>query len=549
MIDYRSPVADILFALRHGARAQRLPHWDDELAAEVLTQAGRFVDEVIAPLDVVGDETHARLEGGRVKMPPAFVAAYRRFADGGWPGLAVPEEHGGQGLPHVLASCLSEMLSGACISYQMVLSLAQGAQRTLATNGSATQKATWLPRLAGGEWLASMCLTEPQAGSDLGLVRTVAMPQADGSWRITGSKIFISGGDQDMTGKVVHLVLARTPDAPPGVKGLALFLCPSEFDDGRRNAVQVVRLEDKMGMHASPTCQMAFDAAHAEIVGAPGEGLARMFTMMNAERLDVAVQGVGLADVAAQRARAYAMQRRQGRVPGEKETAVIVRHADVRRMLLQQLALALGSRALVLDTIVELDLGERPALLEFLTPVCKAFATDAAMTAADLAIQIHGGYGFLREYRVEQIVRDGRITRIYEGTNGIQAMTLAGRCLQLDGGAAARAFAAWAEDAAAAAPAETAAALRAALADWTRAADAVAARRDPGPVADAFMRLTGLVALGAAWARLEAAADQAPEPALYRAAATFARDWLLPETAHLAGLCVAGKAIPELPLD
>ncbi|CAA7626748.1 Acyl-CoA dehydrogenase [Candidatus Terasakiella magnetica] len=547
MIDYRTPLPDLMFALRHGAGAARLPHWDDETAGEILSHAARMVDEVIAPLDPVGDGAGARLEDGRVKMPPGFVAAYGQYAEGGWQGLAVPEDDGGQGQPHILASVLSEMLSGACITYQMVLSLAHGAMRTLAANGTKAQCAAWIPRLASGEVLATMCLTEPQAGSDLGLVRTTASPAQDGWWRISGSKIFISGGDQDLTGgRIMHLVLARTPGAPAGVKGLSLFLCPSHLADGSRNTVQVLRLEEKMGMHGSPTCQVAFDAAQAEIIGAPGEGLKRMFTMMNAERLDVAVQGVGLAEVALQRSLAYARDRKQGRVGAGEGPDPIVRHGDVRRMLLTQMALAMGCRAMVLRTLVDLELGDKPALIELMTPVCKAFATDAAQEAASLAIQIHGGYGFLREYRVEQIARDARITPIYEGTNGIQAATVAGRVIRLDNGAALTAFGAEIEDAITLASPAMAARLREALAALGRASAVMLTRKDLGLTATSYLRLVGLVALGGAWARLEAAADKAPNPARIHSVAAFVRDWMLPETTHLAGLCATQDRLAEM---
>ena len=550
MIDYRTPLPDLLFALKYGAEAARLPHWDEELASDVLTHAGAMVDGIIAPLDPVGDIEGTRLVNGRAIMPAAFVDAYRQFREGSWPGLAVAEEYGGQGLPHILASVLSEMLSGACITYQMVLSLAHGAMRTLIASGSETQRRTWVARLASGDYLATMCLTEPQAGSDLGLARTMATPAEDGSWRISGGKIFISGGDQNLTdGRIMHLVLARTPGAAAGVKGLSLFLCPSHLPDGGRNPITVVRLEEKMGMHASPTCQVAFDGAWAEIIGAPGEGLKRMFTMMNAERLDVAVQGVGLTEVAMQRSLAYAAERRQGRAGGGASDGpdVIARHGDVRRMLMTQMALAMGCRAMVLRTLVDLELGETPALMEMMTPVCKAFATDAAQEAASLAIQIHGGYGFLREYRVEQIARDARITPIYEGTNGIQAQTVAGRVIRQDNGAALREFRADVEIAAGAATAPTATALAGALAALDRATAATLQRREVGLIATSYLRLLGLVAFAAAWARLEAAADAAPHPDRIRACATFVRDWMLPEVEHLAARCQNDGMLGSLP--
>ncbi|RAU22431.1 acyl-CoA dehydrogenase [Paramagnetospirillum kuznetsovii] len=549
MIDYKTPLADILFALKHGAGADRLGHWDAELASDVLTHAGAMVDGIIAPLDPIGDMEGTRLVDGRAVMPPQFVEAYRQFKEGGWPGLAVDEEYGGQGLPHILASALSEMLSGACITYQMVLSLAHGAMRTLIASGSEAQRKTWVPRLASGDYLATMCLTEPQAGSDLGLARTMATPVDDGSWRISGGKIFISGGDQNLTdGRIMHLVLARTPDAPAGVKGLSLFISPSHLPDGSRNAISVVRLEEKMGMHASPTCQVAFDGAQAEIVGAPGEGLARMFTMMNAERLDVAVQGVGLAEVALQRSLAYATERRQGRAgSGGSGPDPINRHGDVRRMLLTQMALAQGCRAMVMRTLVDLELGESPALMELMTPVCKAFATEAAQETASLAIQIHGGYGFLREYRVEQIARDARITPIYEGTNGIQAATVAGRVIRMDNGAALREFRAEVEGAAAQATPAFAERLMDGLAALDRASAAMLARRDLGLTATSYLRLIGLLAFGAAWSRLEAAADFAPDPGRIRATASFVRDWMLCEIHALAERCEISAELGSLP--
>jgi hypothetical protein len=536
VIDYRTPVADILFALRHGAEADRLPDWDDGLAGEVVRAAGRFVDAEIAPLDPIADAEPARLVDGRVRLPEAFVAAYRRFCAAGWPGIVADPAYGGQGLPHVLGSVVSELLAGACITFQMILSLGQGSARTIAAHGSDEQKRRYLPRLASGEWLATMCLTEPEAGSDLGRIRTVAEPAADGSFRIRGGKIFISGGDQNMTHNIVHLVLARLRGAPAGVRGLSLFVCPAVADDGVRNAVAVVRLEDKMGMHASPTCQLAFDGATAELLGAEGEGLARMFTMMNAERLDVAVEAIGLAEVAAQRALHHAAERRQGRAPGSAEPVdPIRRHGDVQRMLLTLMALVHGMRAMTLRTAVDLERDAASPLAAFLTPVCKAFCTDAAVEAANLAIQVLGGYGYLREYRVEQNLRDARITPIYEGTNGIQAMTLAGRLLHSDNGAAAEAFAAEIEDAGRRAAKPFATALAGALDHWRRATAAVRANPDPGMVAASYLRLSGLIAFAAGWSRMETAAAASPHPVRIRALAAFVRDWMLAEAALLSG--------------
>ncbi len=544
MIDYRAPQADFLFALRHGAEAARLPQWDEETAAEVIRQAARFIEGEVAPLDPLGDAATLQLVDGRVRMPPRFVAAYARFREAGWGALAAPESCGGQGLPQALDAVVSEMLAGACASFQMVLSLGRSALRAVESCGTPEQRARYLPRLASGEWLATMCLTEPQAGSDLGGVTTLATPLPEGGWRLTGSKIFISGGDQDMTQNILHLVLARTPDAPPGVKGLSLFLCPALLADGRRNAVACTRLEEKMGLHASPTCQMAFDGAEAELLGREGQGLAHMFVMMNAQRLDVAVQATGLAQVAGQRSRAYAAERRQGR-GRDGRPALLHAHADVRRMLLAQIAMTEGCRALVLRVCVELELGRDAALVDFLTPVCKAFATDCAVEAAQLAIQVHGGYGYLREYRVEQVLRDARIAQIYEGTNGIQANTLANRLLRAESAVDAfRRFVAAAIDCAGAA---TAQALLAALGHWNACAEILQGREAAGAAAAPFMRLTGLVAVGAAWARLEAAADASPNPARTRAAAAYCRDRMLPECAALAATVSAPASFEDAP--
>ncbi|MBT0964023.1 acyl-CoA dehydrogenase family protein [Denitromonas iodatirespirans] len=540
MIDYRAPTAELLFAMVHGAGARRLANWDEDIAAQVLHEAARFIEAQIAPLDPVGDAAHAALAEGRVRLPPAFVDAYRHLRDAGWTTLSADEAWGGQALPEVLGGAVTEMLAGACVALQMVLTLGPAAVRAIAASGSPAQQARYLPRLVSGQWLATMCLTEAQAGSDLSTTRTLAEPAGDGSYRLRGEKIFISGGDHDLTENILHLVLARTPGAPAGVKGLSLFLCPAVREDGTRNAVACLRLEEKMGMHASPTCQLVFDGAHAEMLGAEGQGLAGMFVMMNAQRIETALQGVGLAEVAAQRSRAYAAQRHQGRLPGESGAVAINRHADVRRMLLQQMVLAQGCRAMVYRTQVELTLGQTPALVDFMTPVCKAFASEAGFEVAHLAIQIHGGYGYLNEYRVEQVLRDVRITSIYEGTNGIQATTLVERLLRQPDGAPAAAFAADVEAAIGVAQPAMAAALRTALAAWQTATDAALVRVPLGAATTGFMRLTGLVALGAAWARMEAAAHSAPNPQRTLAAAQYLRDEMLPECRQLADTVCRG---------
>ncbi|MCC7167004.1 MAG: acyl-CoA dehydrogenase, partial [Rhodospirillales bacterium] len=516
-----------------GAEAQRLPGWEGDLVRHILGEAARFVEGEVAPLDTQGDLVGAKLVDGRVRLPPSFKKAYGKYCEGGWPGLTAPETFGGQAMPLVLYSAVSEMLSGSCAALHMVLALIQGTLRTLDAHGSPAQKALWLPRLISGEWLTTMCLSEPQAGSDLALCRAKAEPNPDGSWSISGGKIFISGGDHDLVGGILHLVLARTGGPELGTKGLGLFLCPSILEDGTRNRVSVVRIEEKMGLHGSPTCQMAFDGAKAEIVGAPGEGLMRMFTMMNALRVDVGIQGVGYAEIAHQRSLAYAAERKQGRGP-DGATTTIIRHGDVRRMLMAQSAQALASRALIYRTAVELELGQRPALVDFLTPIGKTFASEGAIEAANLAVQIHGGYGYLKEYRVEQILRDSRITAIYEGANGLHAMNMATRMVRQGNGACVAAFRDEIGLAIAVALPESRDSLRMGLAQWEKATQAILARPDPSLAAASYLRLCGIVAAGAALFRLEAKADEAPNPERLKAAALYWRGYLMPETGLLA---------------
>lgn len=548
MIDYRTPVPEILFTMNHAAQAAGLKDWDADFMAELMNHAARFIDEVVAPLDPIADSEGARLVDGRVRMPKAMKDAYAVYRDGGWCALVADPQYGGQGISGLFSGAFAEMLSGACISFHMSVSLAQSAVRTLAANATDETKALWIPRLASGDWMATMCLSEPQAGSDLALIRTTASPR-DGAWAIDGGKIFISGGDQDLNGRALHLVLARTPDAPPGLQGLSLFLAPSELEDGQRNRISIVRIEEKMGLHSSPTCQVAFDGARAEMIGAPGEGLKRMFTLMNLQRLDVSLQGIGLADCASQRTRAYAETRRQGKQPGVSGPAPINAHEDVRRMLMTQMALAMGGRAMCYRVLADIEASRGGLLVDMMTSVCKYFCTEAAFTSAQMGIQAHGGYGFLHEYRLEQILRDSVVTRIYEGTNGIHAATLANRLIRNEGmvaefrGAVEKAIA----DIRAAQGEAFAKALAGVLDHWLRATEAVAKSANSGAIADAYMKLTGLTAFGMAWAQLEAAADDAPNPAKIHALAAFVRDFMLPETASHFNLCVSGVKLSEVP--
>jgi 3-(methylthio)propanoyl-CoA dehydrogenase len=488
MTPFRAPVADIVAALAVATKGAALPDWDAGLAEEILGHFAGFAEGVIAPLDAIGDQQGCRLAAGRVHMPDGFRAAYADYAAAGWPGLTIPVAFGGQGLSPLLLAGVSEVFSGANHALQMVTGLVPGATRTLLAFGTQDQQARWLPRLASGELLATMCLTEAGAGSDLSRVQTRATPEGD-SWRISGEKIFISGGDQDLSDGILHLVLARTGTMDDGTRGLSLFLCPSSIN-GERNAVQVTRIEEKMGLHASPTCQMKFDAARAELVGAPGAGLQAMFTMMNHARIDVALQGVAHAARAHDIARSYARERLQGRGPDGPVT--IDAHPAVQAMLAEQRGLALGGRMMCLEALVALETGNND-LADFLTPVCKVFCTEAGLRAADLGIQILGGYGYLRDYRVEQTWRDARITAIYEGTNEIHALTLATRLLRQNGGVAPQAFEQHIGDRGD----------PALLAQWQAMKGTVLAAAQPETLARGFIDLTGRLAFSAASARLK----------------------------------------------
>ena len=552
---YQPPLEDTLFLLGRvlGAPAQLqalapFAEADAALQAQVLQEAGKFVAEVVAPLHAVGDVPGCRFEAGSVHMPPGFRAAYQAFHEAGWPALACAPEDGGQGLPWVLEAVLHEWLNAANQAWTMSPGLLHGAYECLRHHGSAELKAQYLPKLASGEWLATMCLTEPHAGSDLGLVATRATPQADGSWRVHGSKIFISGGEHDLTENIVHLVLARQPGAPAGPKGLSLFLVPKQLPGGTRNAVHCDRIEEKMGLHGSPTCAMRFDDAVGWLVGEPERGLNAMFVMMNAARVLVALQGVGLLDHAWQKADAYAQERRQMRAPGPRDAQagpgngpdVIAAHPAIRRILDTQRAWIDGGRLLAYRTAVELDVAKhhpdaaRRAAAQrwcsLVTPVLKAACTDQAFHGASECLQVFGGHGYVREWGIEQIVRDARVAMIYEGTNEIQAIDLLVRKVLPDG---AKAFA------------ELLLALRDGL-EAGRTADADALRRFaelrylsatlvraaqadaqlPYRIAGDFLRATALALLAWAWAAIEAVADGSPR---WSAPAQALRDWVLPE--------------------
>jgi acyl-CoA dehydrogenase len=458
MSGYAAPLADMRFVLRQlvdwsGVRALP-PHvdCDDDVIDAVLAQAARFAGEVFAPLNVAGDRVGAQLVERRVRMPAGFREAYQAYVQAGWCGLSVPVQHGGQGMPRVVSSAVGEMWKSANLAFSANLMLTTGAMEALTTHGSADQLRRYLPKMVTGEWTGAMNLTEPQAGSDLGAIKTRAVAQADGSYRLFGQKCFITYADHDMADNVVHLVLARLPDAPPGVKGISLFVMANRVvgDDacmGERNDVHVLALEKKMGQHASPTCVLAYgetDGAVAELVGEPGAGLACMFVMMNDARLQVALEGLGAGERAYQHALAYARQRVQGRLAGRPEPAVIARHPDVRRMLMWMRAQNEAMRAVSYVAASWLDMARHQpdpgrrriyqSRVDLMIPVLKGWMTETGAEVASLGMQIHGGAGFIEETGAAQFYRDVRGPGIYEGTTGIQANDLVGRKLLRDPG-------------------------------------------------------------------------------------------------------------------
>ncbi len=451
---YAAPVNDLAFALIETAGLDHLFNHvqglDRDTVQAVLEAAGELAGGVLAPLNRIGDVQGSRLENGKVVSPDGFPAAYRAFAEGGWNSLSADPAFGGQGLPKALELAVFEMINAANMSFALCPTLTQAAIEALQAHGSEHQKATYLPKLVSGEWTGTMHLTEPQAGTDLGAVRTTASPAGDGSWRIDGQKIFITWGGHDLADNIVHMILARTPGAPEGVRGLSLFLASQRLvgEDGKlgeENTLHPASLEHKLGIHASPTCVMLYEGATAELVGELNQGLPHMFTMMNAARVGVGVQGVGIAEGAYQHALAYARERRQGRSEWSTERpAVIYDHPDVRRMLVLMKAKIEAARGICLSAGVAADIARispdaeerRIAGLraELLTPIAKAWSTDVGVEVASLGVQVHGGMGFIEETGAAQYYRDARIAPIYEGTNGIQAIDLVGRKLVMDGG-------------------------------------------------------------------------------------------------------------------
>ena len=469
MPSYTPPMRDMQFVLHEVLNVtddlKQMPKHADidaDTIAAVLEEGGKFASEVIFPLNQVGDQQGCELnrDTHEVKTPDGFKAAYDQYVQGGWPALSADPDYGGQGLPVVVNQCFYEMLNSANQAWTMYPGLTHGAYEALHAHGTDAQKALYLPKLTSGEWTGTMCLTEPHCGTDLGLLRTKAEPQSDGTYRITGNKIFISAGEHDMVSNIVHLVLARLPDAPVGSKGISLFVVPkfhvnADGSLGERNGIYCGGLEHKMGIHGNATCQMVLDGAVGTMVGQPNKGLAAMFVMMNAARVGVGMQSLGLTEVAYQNALAYAKDRIQSRSltgvkdPSKPADSILV-HPDVRKMLLTARAYAEGGRALALhcamlidrelshpDEAVRAESAEQVALL---TPIVKAFITDNAWTATSSCMQVFGGHGFIREWGMEQYVRDARINMIYEGTNTIQSLDLLGRKVLGNQGASLKKF-------------------------------------------------------------------------------------------------------------
>ncbi len=455
MPTYKAPIKDMQFVLYDVLGAEKLTELKgyEEAGRDtfdaVLEEAAKIAEELLFPLNRSGDEEGCTYENGVVRTPKGFIEAYKTFREGGWTALTGNPDFGGSGLPHALDFAVGEMMSTANLSFAMYPGLSHGAYNAIEVWGTDEQKQTYLPKLVDGTWSGTMCLTEPHCGTDLGLIRTKATPNGDGSYAISGTKIFISAGEHDLTDNIVHLVLAKLPDAPPGTKGISLFVVPKFMpadngDVGARNGLMCGAIEHKMGIKASSTCVMNFDGATGWLVGPPHNGMKAMFTMMNAARLFVGLQGLALAEGSYQNAVAYAKDRRQGRaLSGAKEPAApadsIIVHPDVRKNLLTMKSIIEGSRALIYWTALELDRHEKHEdpearkeaddFVALLTPVVKSFLTDQAVVLSSIGMQVYGGHGYIREHGQEQYLRDAKITAIYEGTNGIQALDLIGRKL------------------------------------------------------------------------------------------------------------------------
>ncbi|HEJ4561859.1 TPA: acyl-CoA dehydrogenase C-terminal domain-containing protein [Pseudomonas aeruginosa] len=582
MPEYNAPLRDMRFLLNDVFDApalwQRLPRLAERIDADtadaILEEAAKVTGGLLAPLNRSGDEEGAQWQDGAVRTPAGFREAYATYAEGGWVGLTGNPAHGGMGMPKMLAVQFEEMMYAANASFSLYSTLSAGACLALDAHGSEELKNRYLPNMYAGTWAGSMCLTEPHAGTDLGIIRTKAEPQADGSYRISGTKIFITGGEQDLTENIIHLVLAKLPDAPAGSRGISLFLVPKFLvgDDGAlgaRNAVHCGSIEHKMGIKASATCVMNFDGASGWLVGEVNKGLAAMFTMMNYERLSIGIQGIGCAEMSYQSAVAYARERLQSRAPTgpvarDKAADPIIVHPDVRRMLLTMKALTEGGRAFSTYVGQQLDLAkyaedqeersQAEALVALLTPVAKAFFTDTGLESCVLGQQVFGGHGYIREWGQEQLVRDVRIAQIYEGTNGIQALDLMGRKVVANGGLFLSIFSREVRTFAAGANAELAefvTPLLTALDLLDNLTQGIVARagndpREIGAASVEYLHLFGYTAYAYLWARMAAAAlrQREADPAFHDGKLATARFYftrILPRVHSLAAAVEAGS--------
>jgi alkylation response protein AidB-like acyl-CoA dehydrogenase len=564
---YHAPLADLEFLLEEVLDVDGLlalpdfAHVDRGIIRSVLAEGAKFAQEILGPTNGPGDQTGARLVDGRVEFPPGYAAAYEQYSRDGWLGLDLPASIGGQGLPRVVQASFAEMTNGANIAFSMLPVTLRAAARLLLEHGDDALVGCYGSGLADGTCAATIAITEPAAGSDVGRIRTQALPQPDGTYRLHGTKIFISNADHQLAPQIVHMVLARTPDAAPGTRGVSLFLVPKVVD-GAQNHVRVVRLEHKMGLKGSPTCEIEFAGAIGHRIGAEGRGLQQMFAMVNTMRLEVAIQGVGIAGAATARAVRYAIERLQGGAPDRAPTAII-EHPDVRRMLLTMRARTEAVRALTLEAALQLDRSEHltdapgreraRGLAQWLLPICKAWSSDTGFDVANLAIQVFGGHGYVRDAGVEQYLRDVRIASIYEGTNGIQAIDLLQRKLVGDGGARQRE---WLQvmraDLAATAANADLAAVRAGVGQAVDALERCSSElltRSAGGAAGieggavAYLRLAGLVGGGWMWLRMAAVArSNSPLHRVKRRLADFYVAQLLPEHALHAQQALAGGA-------
>ncbi len=581
MPSYKAPLRDMQFILFDVLKVQdagnavaAYAEMTPDVVTAILEEAGRFCENVLQPINRSGDEEGCVFESGSVRTPTGFKDAYAKFVEGGWPGIACDPEHGGQGVPNTVNFAFEEMICSANLSFGLFPGLTHGAYNALQAHGSDDLKRTYLPKMVGGSWSGTMCLTEPQCGTDLGLIRTRAEPSNDGSYRLHGTKIFISAGEHDLTENIVHLVLARLPDAPAGVRGISLFVCPKflvqpEGSLGARNSLACGALEKKMGIKASPTCVMNFDGATAWLVGVPNKGLAAMFTMMNTARLMVGIQGLGVAEAAYQGALSYARNRLQMRAatgpkyPDQPADPIIV-HPDIRRLLMRMKAMTEGCRALALWVGHELDIStghpdaqrrqDADDLVALMTPIVKSMLTDHGFSAANDGVQIHGGHGYIREWGMEQLVRDARIAQIYEGTNGIQALDLVGRKLSMGTGRLARQFfhpvGAYLEQMAnVPAMADIVAPLAKAFGRLQQATlwlgkAGTANPDDGGAAATDYLRMFGLVAIGYMWCRMAETALAGSADSFRSAKLECARFYMakiIPETGSLLVSITAGS--------